>query len=304
MTVAYIYVRVSSAAQATGQNASLDVQVENCSAFMRSQYPDVQYTIVNEVFSGRVLANQKKLNEILSEIKPKDILVFYNVSRLSRDSSTAISILSKLSQQQIRIHSVVEKLTYPGDRATFRRLFVDANEESDVISDRVRGAMAYIRDRQGHIGATAFGYKAERQKPESGRTYCLRKVVSNTDEMAVIHQIIHYVDSTTELDDIAATKGVGICNVIADTLNAKGKFCRGKPWTPFRVRDIYKTFTKTNVDYDGEPCEICQGLVSKKDNPIILCDGCDKGFHMKCVALSTVPLGNFYCSMLCQFKKM
>ena len=316
MTIIYIYTRVSSASQATSENASTDAQIEQCSAFVRSQYPDVKYVVVTEVFSGRVLSKQIKLNKILSEIQANDILVFYNVSRLTRDSSTGITILAELNRKNVRIHSVAEKLTYSSDRASFRRLFVDANEESDVISDRVRNAISYIRGRNGHVGKTAFGYKTERQSAESGRTYCVRKVVPNPEEMTIVQKIIYYVDNTTDLDDIVNETRVGICNVIADKLNSENKLCRGKKWSQFRVRDIYKTFGKTfgktqnnvennNDEYDdGESCEICHSLTSKTDNPIILCDGCDKGFHMKCMKMSKVPTNQFFCSVLCQFKKM
>lgn len=307
MTI-YIYARVSSAAQATGESTSLDFQLAQCGAFARSRYPDIAQITITEICSGRVMDKQKKLNIILSVVESGDIIIFYNVSRLTRDAPTGMRILASLSRQDVRIHSVFEHISYPADRGTFRRLFVDANEESDVISDRVRGAISHIRARNGHIGTPAFGYKTERLSGER-QSYCPRKLIPNPPEMAIVNRIIYYVDTITELDTITNETGVGICNVIADTLNAEKKLCRDKPWTPFRVRDIYKKFSPEK-DEDEEftdetdPCEICKGVESVDSNPIILCDGCNKGFHMKCMKMPSVPDGKFFCSMICQFKKL
>ena len=311
MTI-YIYARVSSAAQATGESTSLDFQLAQCSAFARSRYPDIGQVTITEVYSGRLLEKQRKLNIILSLVKGGDIIIFYAVSRLTRDAPAGMSLLASLARKEVRVHSVFEKISYPADRGTFRRLFVDANEESDVISDRVRGAISHIRARNGHVGTPSFGYKTERITRALGQSYCPRKLVANPKEMALVNRIIYYVDTNTELDDIATEAGVGICNVIADTLNAENKLCRGKPWTQFRVRDIYKTFAppkgeerdeETEFIDETDPCEICKGVDSVDSNPIILCDCCDRGFHMKCMKMASVPDGKFFCSMLCQFKQ-
>lgn len=308
MAIIYIYARVSSAAQATGESTSLDFQIAQCSAFARSRYPDIGQVTITEICSGRVLENQKKFNIILSLVKAHDLIIVYNVSRLTRDAPAGMRLLASLSRQDVRIHSVFEHISYPADRGTFRRLFVDANEESDVISDRVRGAISHIRALSGHIGTPSFGYKTKRT-PGVGQSYCPRKLIPNPTEMAIVNRIIYYVDTITELDTIATETGTGICNVIADTLNAENKLCRGKPWTPLRVRDIYKKFSPEK-DEDEEfidetdPCEICKGVESADSNPIILCDGCNKGFHMKCMKMTSVPHGKFFCSMICQFKQL
>lgn len=44
-------------------------------------------------------------------------------------------------------------------------------------------------------------------------------------------------------------------------------------------------------------CELCQG--GHHEDQIILCDGCDKGFHMFCLnpPLDTVPAGEWLCPM-------
>ena len=232
-----IYSRVSSARQSGTDHASLDAQIEHCKAFARQQYPGVVQVVVSETISGRVLSKQTKLGTLLQRLKKGDVFIFYNVSRFSRDSGNAIGALSKLGQLGVRIHSVFDKLTYPADRASFRRLLVEANEESDVISERVRGALSYIRQQNGHIGTAPYGYKVEREAPSQGHSYRPRRLVPNPEEMEIVREIIRYVDNVTELDS-QVNKRYAICNVIADTFNTSNRSCRGQPWTPERVKYI------------------------------------------------------------------
>lgn len=316
MTI-YIYTRVSSSQQATSESASLDFQISQCTSFSKKRYPKQKIVVFSEVFSGRVLEKQVQLKKIIDTISENDTLIIYSVSRLTRDSSKGITLLNSLNQKKIRIHSVSESATYPADRATFRRLLVEANEESDVISERVRGAISYIRKRNGHIGGTSFGYTTIRGKAEKGHTYRPRQLVPDSDEMSIVKKIIYYVDHVTELDEISEREKVGICNVIADKLNAENKLCRGKKWTPFRVRDIYKKFSPSegvgvgvdsegldSDDEDDQVCEICEKPHTSEKNPIIFCDSCDKGFHKNCIKINTVPSGDFFCSFVCQFNKV
>lgn len=302
MTI-FIYARVSKANEVS-EIATIDNQISQCSAFARNRYPSIKQEVFSEVCSARVFEKQKELNKLIKKISSNDILIFYNVSRFTRDSSEGITLLNSLNQKKVRIHSVFDNAIYPADRATFRRLLVEANEESDKISDRVRGALAYIRERKGHIGKTKYGYTTKRREPEEGHTYRPRDVVEDNEEMKVIQRIIYYVENRTELDEIVEKEEIGICNVISDKFNSEQVLCRGSEWTPVRVRNIYKKFRGTCSEYEGEACEICKLTFSNKVNPMILCDGCDKGFHMKCINIDKVPIEKFYCSYICQFKHL
>ena len=139
MTI-FIYARVSKANEVS-EIATIDNQISQCSAFARNRYPSIKQEVFSEVCSARVFEKQKELNKLIKKISSNDILIFYNVSRFTRDSSEGITLLNSLNQKKVRIHSVFDNAIYPADRATFRRLLVEANEESDKISDRVRGAL-------------------------------------------------------------------------------------------------------------------------------------------------------------------
>jgi hypothetical protein len=45
-------------------------------------------------------------------------------------------------------------------------------------------------------------------------------------------------------------------------------------------------------------CCACQGAISLRRNYIVLCDGCDLGWHQKCMVpvMSRVPVGEWHCS--------
>lgn len=53
------------------------------------------------------------------------------------------------------------------------------------------------------------------------------------------------------------------------------------------------------------PCQVCQEKHSKRNNEMLLCDRCDKGYHMRCLtpALTTVPAGKWYCPACCTARR-
>ncbi|RKF81835.1 Origin recognition complex subunit 4 [Golovinomyces cichoracearum] len=47
--------------------------------------------------------------------------------------------------------------------------------------------------------------------------------------------------------------------------------------------------TTSTIGTDDTACEVCGRYDSKKKNPMLLCDGCDFGYHIKCIGLSKEP---------------
>ena len=200
------------------------------------------------------------------------------------------------------------------NRVSFRTKIVEANEESDVISERVRGATAFIKSVGGHLGSAPYGFMAVRaDRPAiEGGSYRARILQQNPEEMAIVAKILYYVNNRTELDDIIELEPrkrfrVGICNVIADKFNADGVRRRDSVlWDAQAVKALYKKFKNdqsiTHCDVgDGEHCEICHQTHSQGDNKMVLCDHCGKGFHIKCIRIPQVPVGSFFCGVVCQF---
>lgn len=50
--------------------------------------------------------------------------------------------------------------------------------------------------------------------------------------------------------------------------------------------------SETKKNYDTGFCIICENCDSKENNKIILCDHCNRGFHMMCINLTILPKGN------------
>ena len=183
---------------------------------------------------------------------------------------------------------------------------VEANEESDVISDRVKGALEFVKAHGGHIGTAPFGYMAVRGAPVEGGKYQPLSLVEHPEEFAIIKRIVYSVENRTELDK-RVHRYHGICNVISDMLNEENVTRRGLVWTPQAVKALYKKHKGVSTcadDFDETACEVCREKHSKRGNEMILCDGCDKGFHIKCIGKSSVPSGKFYCGVICQYASM
>ncbi|TQS34769.1 hypothetical protein Golomagni_04836 [Golovinomyces magnicellulatus] len=49
------------------------------------------------------------------------------------------------------------------------------------------------------------------------------------------------------------------------------------------------TANTVGTENDDTACEVCGRYDSKKKNPMLLCDGCDFGYHIKCIGLSKEP---------------
>ena len=205
----------------------------------------------------------------------------------------------------------MDNITYPANRNFFRLKLVEANEESDVISERVTNAIQFIKEKGGHIGKAPYGYKAVRQENPNG--YCMRVLVEDENEMDVIRRIVSLVDATY-IEQISQNQGVGLCNVIADILNQDNMLNRqGDFWNAYSVKRIYLKFKdffreevcKCDVDEDTDDieCVICSEYHSNPSNEMILCDGCNGGYHIQCIDYKSVPEGAFFCSIVCKLNQ-
>ncbi|KHJ30796.1 putative origin recognition complex subunit [Erysiphe necator] len=51
---------------------------------------------------------------------------------------------------------------------------------------------------------------------------------------------------------------------------------------------------------DDTACEVCRRYDSKKKNPMLLCDGCDSGYHVKCIGLAKEPSSDLWFCEKCK----
>lgn len=65
------------------------------------------------------------------------------------------------------------------------------------------------------------------------------------------------------------------------------------------MKDVMKRAKRVAIpreDYSKLMCNICG--FGEKDEEMLLCDGCDNGFHMMCLrpVVVRVPIGSWYCN--------
>jgi DNA invertase Pin-like site-specific DNA recombinase len=332
MPAVFCYIRVSSKKQSQADHVSLDLQEKACLEYFNQNFNKSEYsscTVISEVGSARFFSEQEKLNQLINhDLNANDVILVYNVSRLTRDSSAGINMLYHFAGSKINVISVTEKISLCGSRLMFRQKLVEANEESDVISERVQAANNFIKSRGGHLGPAPYGYMIERKaipsaEPHSGKVCTIRTLVLNPDEVKIISRIRAMVHNEA-IQKRAEGENIGVCNIVAEILNDFGVSRRGKPWTTHGVLTLYREYlNKTDIipetgnvyasqddqmevemEEDEEIyCAKCNGYTSEKPNEIILCDGleCKMAFHQKCINLRRIPEGPFFCSVMCKF---
>src|SRR3990167_6209596 len=108
----YIYCRVSSKQQSnyTAGHISLDVQEINCKEYAHIQGITIM-KVVKEISSARnmkKLRNLKSLIAVIKKTKEPAILLINNVSRFSRNTLEALTLINDLNKRNITVFSVQE----------------------------------------------------------------------------------------------------------------------------------------------------------------------------------------------------
>uniref|UniRef100_A0A3Q3DAY8 PHD and ring finger domains 1 n=1 Tax=Hippocampus comes TaxID=109280 RepID=A0A3Q3DAY8_HIPCM len=98
---------------------------------------------------------------------------------------------------------------------------------------------------------------------------------------------------------LAWSKNANSCPVDRITFNSiyLRKSYGGKVQKMITVQKTVKEDEVETVDLDLEQtnCEVCHG--SDREDRLLLCDGCDAGYHMECLTppLDTVPVEEWFC---------
>ena len=85
----YGYCRISHSSQ------SIERQIRN----IKNEYPEA--IIIEEVFTGTKVQERKKLQQLLSIVKPNDTIIFDSVSRMSRNAEEGIKLYMELFDKGI-----------------------------------------------------------------------------------------------------------------------------------------------------------------------------------------------------------
>ena len=155
------YIRVSSKPQSKVLEGHLgtQVQVKECKRYARKNGLIIT-KYIKEVSSARHMRNQKSLIKLISKYQNAIIIVF-NISRFSRNTSDGCLLLEQMNQKDLHLVSATEAFdsrTIAGKHA-IRTLLSTAELESDTISNRVKQSVQYRKSLGGYVGSAPYGYR-------------------------------------------------------------------------------------------------------------------------------------------------
>lgn len=186
---AYIYVRTSK--RNDQKEVSLYDQEEACKKFAKQYNITIIGVYRDNGISAKNMDKQYALNFITDKIEKGEIIIVYDVSRFSRSMEQGLARLNMLRDKGAFVHSYNDNVTWNDkatSRATFRQLLSVSQLHSDTVSEKVKSAIAFKKNRGDYIGRTPYGKKIEYVNN-------IRTLVDNIEEQNVIKIINEHANN-------------------------------------------------------------------------------------------------------------
>lgn len=257
-----IYCRISSIGQTEG--VSLDAQLDQCKQLCVSNRIE-NTTHVQEVSSA--YSSTPPILDTISKYRNTRV-VFYAVDRFSRNVQNGINMAEAMlknkcvlvfAREQLVVNSVDSLLW-----STFVAAMRQAETESKAISQRVKGAITYLKRHGYHAsGHIPYGYSVVPDADKPNR----KRLVENPDEQKVLTFIRLCITRGSLVSEI--NDALKVINPRADSIviEHRDEFeplkrlaegmqmtdiayflekstYRGKPWTAARVSSAWKQATR------------------------------------------------------------
>jgi DNA invertase Pin-like site-specific DNA recombinase len=228
----YIYCRVSSEKQADYLKGHTSLQVQQNALYNYCNGSGIQVEhCYYDICSARDMTKLYYLNELINVCNSGDKIYIYDVSRFSRNTQQALNLLDIFSKKNIEVFSITDSCGYStfSQKNMFRVLLSKAENDSDLLSQRIKDSISFRRNRGDFIGTPSYGYKCAKN------TKGIRKRYVNNKEMAIIQFI-----KKLKYDNMKDYH-------IAEKLNTMKIKKRNKLWTPIMVKLLFKKYHGTGL---------------------------------------------------------
>lgn len=216
----YMWCRVSTKQQRE-KSTSLGLQRDTLTKFATLNYSSEDRFKVIQVSQTAFRKQSNELIDVIDNCKENDVILTYSVDRFSRNFELITSLLLKINEKGVILHSVKENLTYtPENKVDFFNKILIAQTESTNIGKRVKSALIYNR-KNGRFGSKLpFGYRRS-----SDQT-----VTTDNEEQKQLTEIRKMFSKRNTVSNIK------------NHLNRNKIRRRGNPWTLDQVTNAVKTF--------------------------------------------------------------
>jgi DNA invertase Pin-like site-specific DNA recombinase len=222
----YCISRVSSQQQTGPNHISLEAQ-KNRLERVALTYKDARIKYLN--ISASAYKNiPRAFLDLGYAVKKGDIILIYRVDRLSRNIVEFLSFLEDLNTRGVLMYSQDENIWYHEDKLDFIQKIVDSNREAVTIGKRVKLSVEERRRRGDEcLGRPPFGYRFVR-----GPNNQILKA-ENLPEQKILFEVKQsFFDKRMKKRQIA------------EELNRKHLFKRGKKWTTRMLTDTLAIIMK------------------------------------------------------------
>lgn len=156
---AIFYIRVSTADQAN-EGVSLEAQQAKLNAWAELNDATVLGVYSDAGISGTKDDRPGLLAAMDAACKHKACLCVYSLSRLSRSTTTTITLADQLNRAGAELVSLSEKIdtTTAAGKMVFRMLSVLNEFERDLVSERTKTALSHKKAQGQRVGQIPFGY--------------------------------------------------------------------------------------------------------------------------------------------------
>lgn len=144
----YGYIRVSTEKQTA---ANQRFEIEN---FALQNELNIDYWI-EEVISSKQKLEKRKLGKLLKKLKPSDIIIATEISRLGRNLLQVMGILHFCMSQDIKVWTIKDNYRLGSDIQSKVLAFafgLSAEIERNLISQRTKEALARLKAEGRHVG--------------------------------------------------------------------------------------------------------------------------------------------------------